>query len=625
MHRLKVAEMTKKKIHIFLSAITFLILLSVGHSTVAQERKTSRTERRADRNFIRQKFDKAMSQYETAIEHEKSDLSKTSIHLKAARLYFMLRKYAQSSEHYGKALELNVDLFSVDDMCNYVDALRFIGESKKAEGICLNNAYKDIYSRYQRYQNTLDALSMNHSIVEDPGFTAKKLSFNTPNSEFWVGNYGDTPFYAMSFSNFNDPGKLFFHRTHYYVLDGNHEEEADEITVKAPHYYDYFRQIPVDMQNGPLTFSPNMDIMVTTVIEYAKTQATVDLADKTMRPFRTKLLYSKLEHNKRRFTKYRPIFPQDPNYSYAHPYLINDGKSLLFASDIPGGHGGFDLYIAHFDESTKQWGVPENLGPQVNTEGDEIFPVLFQDRLIFASNGLPGLGGYDLFSTFFGKGGVIPGGVIHFPYPVNSVFNDYYMCPLDLHTAYFVSDRDLEARDDIYYLETVDEIGSEYGKPFYGMSEDIAIKGGQLLLNAATETAVPETVTLKEFAPKGLLLTLYFDFDSSELTPESISRLETFLSEMKEFHFQELAFDGFADEFGSDNYNYALSERRAVRVADYLRQNGVNNSFTVIGKGRLKLTQQEVNEEISRFSWTEGSIDWIRVNRRARRVEVYNK
>ena len=87
--------------------------------------------------------------------------------------------------------------------------------------------------------------------------------------------------------------------------------------------------------------------------------------------------------------KYVPAFPQEEMSSYAHPYLFNEGKSLLFTSDMPGGCGGFDLYVVHWDEEAQAWGTPVNLGPDVNTEGDEIFPVIYKGRLIFSSNGLP--------------------------------------------------------------------------------------------------------------------------------------------------------------------------------------------------------------------------------------------
>ena len=612
--------MRKKKIQILLSVAVFLFLMDGAIPVKAQERKLGRVERRADRNFVRQKFNKAMAQYETALKKEENVQNQAALHLKIARLYFMVRDYSWAIGHYEKAMELERNLFLVDDVCDYIDALRFQGQARKAEAICLNNAYKDQYSRYQRYQNTLEALAMRHSVQEFPGFTAKRLSLNTPNAEFWIGNYGAQPFYAISYSKFNDPGKLFFHRTHYYEL----KEVGEKVmSQKSPRYSDYFRKIPVDLQNGPVTFSPDMQVMVTTVIEYDKKNVSVEMVDKKHRPFRTKLYYSVIKSQSKRFGRYIPVFPQDPENSYAHPYLFNDGKSLLFTSDMPGGFGGFDLYVVHWDEETQEWGTPMNLGADVNTEGNEIFPVLYEGRLIFSSNGLPGFGGYDLFNADYDQEGVVPGSVRRFPYPVNSVFNDYFMCPLDLRTAYFVSDREMESRDDIYYLQTEEDLGTLQGDPHFGMSEESAILGGALLLNGATESVTKETISIKRYAPEGLLMTLYFDFDSDKLTRESIQCLEQFINEMGSYYFSELRVDGFADEMGSDNYNHVLSARRAKRVAEFLRDHGVNIDFNIKAHGKVKLSPEEIKEEMGNQS--EGNIDWIQVNRRARRVEIYHK
>lgn len=612
--------MRKKKIQILLSVAVFLFLMDGAFPVKAQERKLGRVERRADRNFVRQKFNKAMAQYETALKKEENMQNQAALHLKIARLYFMVRDYSWAIGHYEKAMELERNLFLVDDVCDYIDALRFQGQARKAEAICLDNAYRDQYSRYQRYQNTLEALAMRHSVQEFPGFTVKRLSLNTPNAEFWIGNYGEQPFYAISYSKFNDPGKLFFHRTHYYEL-----KEAGEkvMSQKSPRYSDYFRKIPVDLQNGPVTFSPDMQVMVTTVIEYDKKNVSVEMVDKKHRPFRTKLYYSVIKSQSKRFGRYIPVFPQDPENSYAHPYLFNDGKSLLFTSDMPGGFGGFDLYVVHWDEETQEWGTPMNLGADVNTEGNEIFPVLYEGRLIFSSNGLPGFGGYDLFNADYDQEGVVPGSVRHFPYPVNSVFNDYFMCPLDLRTAYFVSDREMESRDDIYYLQTEEDLGTLQGDPHFGMSEESAILGGALLLNGTTESVTKETISIKRYAPEGLLMTLYFDFDSDKLTRESIQCLEQFINEMGSYYFSELRFDGFADEMGSDNYNYALSARRAKSVAEFLRDHGVNVDFNIKAHGKVRLSPEEMKEEMG--NQAEGNIDWIQVNRKARRVEIYHK
>ncbi len=614
--------MRKKKLKILLSVAVLLFLMGGSMLSFAQDRKMRWIERRADRNFIRQKFNKAMSQYEAAAEYEENLEFRASLHLKIARLYFMIREYAQASEHYREAMESYPDLLGTDDVCEYIDALRFQGNNRQAEAICLNKAYKDIYSRSQRFQNTLEALVMQHSMQEELGFSVRRLSLNTEHSEFWIGNYEEQPFYAISYSKFNDPGKLFFHRTHYYAL--NETNDPQTAVCKPPKYNDYLRKIPVDLQNGPVAFSRDMSMMVTTVIEYDKKEATVEMADKKFRPFRTKLFYSILQNKKKRFSRYVPIFSQESTASYAHPYFLDDGKSLLFTSDMPGGYGGFDLYITHWDEENQIWGTPRNLGSQVNTEGDEIFPVVYKERLIFSSNGQPGFGGYDLFSVFFDQNGVIPGIINHFPHPVNSVFNDYYMYPLDLRTAYFVSDRKMNTKDDLYYLHTMEDLGIQQEQPFYGMSEENAISGGALLLNGAAENVCSETVALKQYAPEGLLMTLYFDFDSDSLTSDAVRSLEHLADVLSTYNFSELRCDGFADEVGNDSYNYILSRRRAEQVIDFLKRYGVDVKFDIRAHGRIKLTPEEVKKELESKHWSEGIIDWKQINRLARRVEIYN-
>lgn len=82
-------------------------------------------------------------------------------------------------------------------------------------------------------------------------------------------------------------------------------------------------------------------------------------------------------------------------YSCAHPSLNQDGTKLYFASDMPGGFGGMDLYVSELENG--KWGPPVNLGPGINTEGHELFPFMHQSgRLYFASDGHLGLGGMDI-------------------------------------------------------------------------------------------------------------------------------------------------------------------------------------------------------------------------------------
>ena len=96
--------MRKKKIQILLSVAVFFFLMDGAIPVKAQERKLGRVERRADRNFVRQKFNKAMVQYETALKKEENVQNQAALHLKIARLYFMVRDYSWAIGHYENAM-----------------------------------------------------------------------------------------------------------------------------------------------------------------------------------------------------------------------------------------------------------------------------------------------------------------------------------------------------------------------------------------------------------------------------------------------------------------------------------------------------------------------------------------
>lgn len=136
-------------------------------------------------------------------------------------------------------------------------------------------------------------------------------------------------------------------------------------------------------------------------------------------------------------------------YSVAHPALSADGTKLYFSSDMPGGFGGMDLYVAYLENG--RWSPPINLGPTVNTEGNEVFPFIHEDgTLYFASDGHTGLGGLDLFYS------VDNGGAFSVPvnvgYPVNTSSDDFSLIlnPEKTH-GYFSSNRSGgSGGDDIY-------------------------------------------------------------------------------------------------------------------------------------------------------------------------------
>ena len=137
-----------------------------------------------------------------------------------------------------------------------------------------------------------------------------------------------------------------------------------------------------------------------------------------------------------------------------HPALSSRGDMLVFASDRPGGYGGMDLYVSRFSGGT--WGSPVNLGPSVNTPGNELFPFVHEDgTLFFASDGRGGLGGLDIHAAPPGEGHAWSEPV-HLPAPFNSQKDDFGLVLDPSGTlGYFASSRDGGfGKDDIYSVRS---------------------------------------------------------------------------------------------------------------------------------------------------------------------------
>lgn len=132
-----------------------------------------------------------------------------------------------------------------------------------------------------------------------------------------------------------------------------------------------------------------------------------------------------------------------------YPHLQEDGQRVYFASNRPGGFGGFDIYYT--ERIGDGWTAPRNLGKHVNTSGDEISPSVDGDMLYFASNQLPGKGGYDIFS--FDQRTKV--GAVNMGDGVNSSWDDYALITKDQgNSGYFTSNRSGGAGgEDIYNFQ----------------------------------------------------------------------------------------------------------------------------------------------------------------------------
>ena len=193
---------------------------------------------------------------------------------------------------------------------------------------------------------------------------------------------------------------------------------------------EFAANIMTDLDDGIPTFTSSNQIMYLTSVN-KKTIKENDINTRKLH-----IVLSELKNGE--WTT--PVdFPYNSNaYSTAHPTISSDGNLLVFSSDMPGGKGGMDLYYCV--KQGNGWSAPQNI-TALNTYGNEIFPV-FQNtgELFFSSNGLPGLGGLDIFRS------KVSGSVFSAPEnmmaPINSSFDDYYLKSEDnLQSGYLTSNR----------------------------------------------------------------------------------------------------------------------------------------------------------------------------------------
>ena len=613
------------------------------------QRREGRVERSADLNFIKGNPQRAMAAYKRAYNrmnemcsNERLNMEqrrklfgdRSRLALKIARNYMLLQEPEQAVIYYKDVCDVNDTLLTVNDVCFYIDALRRLGDDQQAEIVARGFAFSQPYSNNQRYLNTLASLSdVQHSYGRgDADYRVNLLRLDTPLAEYWLGEWEGKPFYAVSRGRIQDPLKIYYHRTQFFSLYEGTVPEA-------------FRLIPRELQSGPVAFSPDGKTMVATALVYRRTDRIVS-TDSDAGLFVNQLYYSRYDDVRKRWSDFLPLFANQEGSSYGHPAFYDDGRSLLFSSDRAGGYGGMDLYETHWDPQQQQWSDPVNMGSDVNTEGDEIYPRVVGDALYFASNGMEGFGGYDIYRMSFINDVLVPGTLFHYLFPVNTVYNDFGIF-FDGTEGYFISDRRGAAgKDDIYSFDnTISPLSSESA---IGVSAEYSAMVGNLNLisglgNSNTEsfeTEVRQSLIYPLPSAGDLLVSVYFDFNSSGLSDEARENLRNVVETMGFNDLNAISVIGYADEFGTEKYNLKLSRQRAMTVAEFLSDQGAKPVLYPEGRGKQKVPVSDFIEalqkkesrypglghsEIKRSPMKLTFQEQIEVTRKARRVDVIVK
>lgn len=217
----------------------------------------------------------------------------------------------------------------------------------------------------------------------------------------------------------------------------------------------FFKEINSIYHEGPAVFHRNGKVMYFTKNDVEDKKKGFD----EERNNRLAIFESKNENGK--WTTPTKISISKSEYTVCHPALANDGSFMIFASDMPGGFGGMDLYISY--AYADEWGVAENLGEQFNTVGNEVFPYLDKNNnLFFSSTMHVGFGGLDVFKSI-SVGDKKWAQPENFGVPINSPKDDFgFTVTNDWRKGYFSSNR--SGNDEIYsFLANEKMITGSYG------------------------------------------------------------------------------------------------------------------------------------------------------------------
>jgi len=352
-----------------------------------------------------------------------------------------------------------------------------------AQALASNGKYREsqkMYSRYGEQQAadlrgrrfTVSYMDMNRFYLDSSAYRIDYLTINSRQADFSpmyyqgglvfvsardesgvvkrVFSWNQTPFLDMYFHpDTAEVRRLAEPVTRAAALGGSNatadraaDRKADEPALTKTELFS--RTLNTKYHEGPMTFFKDQ-----TRIIFTRNNSSRGKSGKSSDGVRKLKLYmGEYKNGDWRNVEELPFCSNE--YSVGHPALSADNTRLYFVSDMPGGYGGTDIYVVEYNNG--QWSTPVNLGKDINTEGNEMFPFIDEnDNLYFASDGHEGLGGLDLFYAEL-KDGVAFKGVANLGYPINSEKDDFGIITDKSRTVgYFSSNRGKGGSDDNIY------------------------------------------------------------------------------------------------------------------------------------------------------------------------------
>lgn len=606
-----------KKLYITLSFVIASGLLS------AQNSKT----KDADKLFDRFEYIDAASAYLKLTEKGYED---SYVQKRLADSYYNVFNTAEAIKWYAKLVEEKQQ--DAEIYYKYAQML-------KAEGN-YDEAKKQMQQFVQLKPNDERAISFqnNPNYLTDlkakrPLFEVKTSDINSNKSDFGALLTDDNTVYftsarneARKTSGWNDEPYLDLYQA-IYNEDG---------TLSQPTLVE---SVNTKWHDGPATISADGTIMYITSESFNDNK--FEKSDDKKSKFSRMYLY-KATKNDGKWSNLTALPINSTEYSLRNPSISKDGKTLYFSSDMPGGLGGEDIWKVSVNGD--EYGTPENLGEKINTPGNESFPFITSENMLyFSSDSKQGFGGLDVFEVDLNTASE----AINLGEPVNTGKDDFaFSFNTSKKVAIFSSNRD--GVDNLYManpicgvnaivivksattrkaiesalINVLDDTNSliatsnsnDAGQQSYevkcekvytfkvskeGFEDGIftmpASPNGATLIEAYLEPIKP-IITEKEV----ILQPIYFEFNKSNITAQGAEELDKLVAVMNEYPEMVIFAKSHTDSQGKDKYNLDLSERRAQSTVQYIISKGIDKeriSGQGFGESELKIQCDQCTDE----------------------------
>jgi peptidoglycan-associated lipoprotein len=634
-----------------LAKISFFLLISLIVSTTAfgQRKNYART---ADEAFEDKKYVLAIERYKKAqskIKNNKAEKDRVSYHL--AECYRLTGVPKSAKAQYKRLYKSGYDKKEPILLLHYANILK--GEGGYEEALEYYILYSEAVPEDSRGASGVESLAMIEEWLEFPSKYEveymKKIS--SRQSDF-------SPTYAND--NFNE---LIFTSTR----EGASGKKTDEWTDQ--NFSDFF-STRIDRKD-----EWSEPALLDNVEEGVNTEA--NEGSGVMNSRYNTLYFTRCPNEEKKingcqiYTSRRTgrvwstpemvKLSSDSSDAFGHPAISENELIIYFASDREGGFGGNDIWVAFRDTKNDEFSRPFNLGPIINSPGDEMFPYLRSDTVLyFASDGHPGLGGLDMFYTTIDDEGMwtIPENIKP---PMNSEFNDFgIVFHPEEEKGYFSSDRrGRKGLEDIYYFIvppvefTITGVVTDDRTLQYVMDANVALIGSdgtsvttrtteeglynfgksQVLQNTTYEIVVSKanyfnssaTITTvghekgKDFTQDFLLKPIpeepivlpeiLYDLAKWDLKPQYEDSLQGLILTLDDNPRLVVELASHTDSRDSDERNDILSQRRAQSVVDYLILRGID-ADRLVAKGYGERVPRELLKDIDRagYLFKEGDV-----------------